>query len=191
MKSFIIILIASFTAAACTSKKTFERHFEEKIYAPELNQFVLVAEKKSSNSTQAEFSAGAAFLLVKSSAVADNETKNATQFLETQLNAVFQIYSTHETPYAGILSKNIDCAEEYIPREVKFPRSDVWLRGVELYANDRRVFGSCSSASAKYKALYLGLLCQKKNIFYEIILFTLKEQTPLSTQKIMESLTCI
>lgn len=191
MKIFIILGIFSVTAMACTKKQTFARHFAENLSAPEFNEFRLESQKTLASSTQTEFSSSSLFLLVKSSPVADVDSKNAAQFLQSQLDAILQIYSTHETPYAGILSKNVNCAEEYLPQEVKSSRSGVWLRAVELHANERRIFGSCSSATAKYKALYLALLCTQQKKFYEIILFTPKEQRSLSTQKIIETLSCI
>jgi hypothetical protein len=81
-------------------------------------------------------------------------------------------YRKTPSPYAGVVSRESECAEEFKPKRLNETLAGAnWLRGLLLFTNDRLAFGGCDPASFAFRLGNVVLYCARQGKAYEIKLY--------------------
>lgn len=81
-------------------------------------------------------------------------------------------YRKAPSPYAGIVSRESECAEEFKPKRFNETSADAgWLRGLLLFTNDRLAFGGCDPGSFAFRLGNTVLYCARSGRAFEIKLY--------------------
>lgn len=102
----------------------------------------------------------------------DASAEDATKTVEGIEFIANSFYRKSPTPYAGIVSRESECAEEFKPKRFSETSADAgWLRGLLLFTNDRLAFGGCDQGSFAYRLGNAVLYCARLGRTYEIKLY--------------------
>jgi hypothetical protein len=88
------------------------------------------------------------------------------------------------SPYPGVITNIIDCAEEFHPKEEHISSGTLY----RVSAGDRFNYGICSADLIKYSSIYGIFDCGKKGVI-EIRIFSLPQQKQI-IEKLISSFRC-
>ena len=188
----LAIGIALVLIFGCTERReTFQTHYENRLRSAYLKDFSLEAESAKASAPRKKFLLGKQFLFVEQNSVSVTNPSLGDDYLKKKLNLIFYIYQDQDSPYPGFVSKTIGCQPEYLPKEFSFRYDKTTVRVVELFANERMIFGSCRPSEVAFRSLYAVVLCKDRSTAYELILFSEPKDKSVPAQSLADSIRCL
>jgi hypothetical protein len=114
--------------------------------------------------------------IIKVKITENMEEKIAELYEDDKKSLIDSLFVTQPAPYPGVVTRIIDCPEEFKPEEGTIKTSDMKIDYYIMYSNDRFFYGVCSPDLIKYRSVVGLAYCKTKNTFVEIELFTIAEK---------------
>lgn len=115
---------------------------------------------------------------------------NATEYFQSKIGDIHKIFLNYDTPYNDSSESNNSCPEEYLPQPYAAQKTNIGVSALQLYADEKMMFGSCTEKDAYFRSYYLLVHCKANNTGFEIIIFFNKDGTPPTLEEVVDSIRC-
>ncbi len=117
--------------------------------------------------------------------------KDAKDYMERRTSLIDSLFKDLISPYPGVLSNQIKCSKEFLPRISEEESNDYLKIFYNLYANKRLNFGICNNDLIHYKATINLILCKKTHQVFQIEYFTPYNKPNERYENIVKSFKCL
>lgn len=188
----LALALASLLVLGCPrTRVSFQDQYENRLRSVHLKDFVVDADGGNGATARKKFLLGKQVLFAEQSSVSAGDLAAPNDFFKRKLLPIFELYQDQDSPYAGFVSKAIQCPTEYLPKDFSFLNDQTAVRVVELFANDRMIFGGCRASEVAYRSLFVAVLCRDRSTYYELILFSEPTNKSVSAKSLADSLRCL
>lgn len=158
--------------------KSYKETVGRELLHPQFQDFEQKVSSHQGDLNQYEFSHGTEFVLINSMA----KPAGQALVLASELAATIEAsYEPQTVPYPGMISKDIKCDPQYLPKQTRSEGMEWDVRVFDLYANERKVYGACLTSQVKFRSYYALVVCKKSGRFYEVKYFFDPKANPAKT----------
>jgi hypothetical protein len=138
-----------------------------------LADFRIIEKTESSKDglTFTKFVANKGTITVRVEQIKGADAANARQYIDEKRFIVESLYMSTPSPYPDVVTRTIECPDEFKPISNTTEQNDQESSTYILYANDRFTYGACSDEIAKYRAIFHLVYCKDKKEIYQIEYF--------------------
>jgi hypothetical protein len=186
-----VVLFIFFVSSGCSFGKTeFSEHMNGRLQNSLLSDFILRSSKHQGNAKYSQFHRNKASLYVKETTLEETSKTKAQEIVHDKIQAVLSLYQDHDTPYAGFVTRKTTCPPQYLPKQTEKKKEEQMIVALEIYANSREVFGSCSKDDISFRAFYAAIVCSDRSVIYEVTLFVKPTDNTITLQSLTDSFQC-
>ena len=169
-------------------KAKFGASLAGEIESVAFSSFRLDSDHREDDTHFYRFSRGDEELLVTRHAMA---AEAAIKYLTDREYLVDSLYKDYPSPYPGAISHTVRCGEEFQAKMQKLDDDKSSKIIFELYANDRKAYGTCTEQTRKYRSLYLLLHCRNSGLVFDFKYFANPENHELLADRLLQDLHCV
>lgn len=127
------------------------------------------------------------FLLKRITNLAED---SANSYIKEEKFKLESVFDPIRSPYFEVLTKKIECPEEFKPltAESTHPNNKVFY--YILYANERFAFGVCSKDLIKYRAIVAFTYCKNTRDLYHLKYFIPNQEYNETAEETIKSFSC-
>lgn len=120
-----------------------------------------------------------------------NMTKDvATRYIDDQKLKLESIFNPAPSPYFAVLTKEIECPQEFLPAYGESANTNNKVAYYILYANERFHYGVCSQDLIAYRAIYGMTYCENTEDVYLLEYFVPNQEYSEVVEETVRSFSC-
>ena len=104
---------------------------------------------------------------------------------------IMDMFKGKPSPYPGVISDQIACDDKYQPKEHIRKHGENWSEALQLFANERGIYGGCTEKTTFFSSALVHLYCTKIQTLFVVKLFTPNKSPSVDIVSFIGALNCI
>jgi len=190
--SFILLLIFLLYSSRNSSDALASQFSSWNIHANNIQNFII--EKKETRKTQdfeiTDLRSRRGNHIFRIKRITNVAKDVAERYINDQKIKLESIFNPIPSPYFAVLTKEIECPQEFLPVYKESTPTNNKVVYYILYANERFHYGVCSQDLIVYKAIYGMTYCENTQITYLLEYFVPDQEYGEVVEETVRSFSC-
>lgn len=181
-----LVLVITIATTGCFSKAKFEDKVGPRLSHSYLNSFILDEQDSDDEISSYRFKDGERTLLVR-----EQPMPSSHKFLADREFLIDSMYKSRQAPYPGAITVKNECDGDHKPKKAEVENDTAGVRGFQLWANSRQMYGDCTPQQQALKSLYAIIACKKVQRGFEVKIFAPANMDLPDLQTFISGFTCL